>query len=112
MTQRELKQAVKLLYAAAGIQHLSVERVNASAPAAAQPDYLTAASVRLVLRNDTLPHQGALKELVYVYREGAGGEEEAVAEVVEGPRRKVPRGGRGTHGAGCQCMLSAPGGPV
>ena len=95
-TLRDLKQAVKLLYAAAGIQHLSMARPTARAAgseggtrAAAAPtdgsasaspsgasgnetkqDHLTAASVKLVLYNDTVPHQGALKELVYVYREG------------------------------------------
>jgi hypothetical protein len=70
-TQRELKQAVKLLYSAAAIQHLSIERSNGSAPqGSGQPEYLTAASVKLVLRNDTMPHQGAIRELIYVYREG------------------------------------------
>lgn len=78
-TIKELKQAVKLLYAAAGIQHLSLERSSnssgssgSSTAAAGQPEFLTAASVRLVLHNDTVPHQGALKELIYVYREGEG----------------------------------------
>ncbi|KAI3429526.1 hypothetical protein D9Q98_005614 [Chlorella vulgaris] len=78
-TIKELKQAVKLLYAAAGIQHLSLERSSnssgssgSSTAAAGQPEFLTAASVRLVLHNDTVPHQGALKELIYVYREGDG----------------------------------------
>lgn len=79
-TQRELKHAVKLLFAAAGIQHLSMERPArgaaggggraGNATGALPPDFLTAAHVRVVLRNDTEPHLGALKELVYVYREG------------------------------------------
>lgn len=78
-SSRELKQAVKLLFAAAAIQHLSVERPprreggsDGKGAAAAGPEYLTAAHVRLVLRNDSAPHLGALKELVYVYREGEG----------------------------------------
>lgn len=78
-TQKELRHAVKLLYSAAGIQHLSMARTPAppapGVPGArgqtAVPGFLTAAAVRLELRNDTTPHLGALKELVYVYREGA-----------------------------------------
>lgn len=82
-TQKELRHAVKLLYSAAGIQHLSMSRAPPAPPAqdpgvqrggqgrAAAPDFLTAAAVRLELRNDSTPHLGALKELVYVYREGA-----------------------------------------
>lgn len=84
-TQKELRHAVKLLYSAAGIQHLSMTRPQlgqqAQGPGAgtppggqgqpAAPEFLTAAAVRLELRNDSTPHLGALKELVYVYREGA-----------------------------------------
>lgn len=73
-TPRELKQAVKLLFAAAGIQHLSVERPHKGSGGGGStskgPEFLTASAVKLVLRNDTYPHVGALKELVYVYREG------------------------------------------
>ncbi|KAL4449404.1 hypothetical protein ABPG77_007048 [Micractinium sp. CCAP 211/92] len=80
-TQKELRHAVKLLYSAAGIQHLSMARTPPAPPApgapgapgqSAVPGFLTAAAVRLELRNDTTPHLGALKELVYVYREGDG----------------------------------------
>ena len=77
---RELKQAVKLLFAAAGIQHLSIERPHkgggssggGSSSSSKAPEFLTASAVKLVLRNDTRPHLGALQELVYVYREGEG----------------------------------------
>ena len=69
---RELKQAVKLLFAAAGIQHLSIERPHkgsgstggSSSSSSKAPEFLTASAVNLVLRNDTQPHLGALKELV------------------------------------------------
>ncbi|KAL4427757.1 hypothetical protein ABPG75_001846 [Micractinium tetrahymenae] len=89
-TQKELRHAVRLLYSAAGIQHLSMARPQQAQQAqqaaaadgagaqqgdkgkAAAPEFLTAASVRLELRNDTVPHLGALKELIYVYREGDG----------------------------------------
>jgi hypothetical protein len=90
-TIKELKQAVKLLYAAAGIQHLSLERSSnsSSAAAAGQPEFLTAASVRLVLHNDTVPHQGALKELIYVYREGEGAAQASASAPV--PRAGIIR---------------------
>lgn len=74
---------MKLLFAAAGIQHLSIERPQRGSSASGSgssggssgagstgPEFLTASAVKLVLRNDTAPHFGALKELVYVYREG------------------------------------------
>lgn len=84
-TYREVKQAVKLLYAAAGILQLSMERPTARAAATeaagnataagaggAAHEFLAASAVKLVLRNDTAPHQGALKELIYIFREGDG----------------------------------------
>ena len=78
---------MKLLYLAAGIQHLSMEKraPAATAPAATKRDrrqqqreqqqdqrrqHLTADAVKLVLREGAVPHQGALKELVYVFRDG------------------------------------------
>ena len=88
-SQKELRQAVKLLYLAAGIQHLSMEKRAPAVPTAAtaaatkrdrrqqqqqQQDqkhqHLTADAVKLVLREGAVPHQGALKELVYVFRDG------------------------------------------
>eukprot|EP00887_Chlorella_sp_A99_P003160 scaffold9.g3160.t1 len=99
---KEVKRAVSLLYAAAGIEHLSmggprgrnatgagaaaalasagIETAKAAdggggrgrGPAAGPLEGLTAASVQLVLRNESDVHLGALKELVFVYREGDG----------------------------------------
>jgi hypothetical protein len=119
-TQRELKQAAKLLYSAAGIQHLSLVRPTAapakaggpsassssgssssagSGGAALEGGFLTAANVNLVLRNDTPPHLGAIKELVYVYREGGwvggvGGRVDGCTQWTEASGCLVPM----THG--------------
>lgn len=94
-SQRELKRSVKLLFAAAGIQHLSMERPAAKAAkpgsqagadgsasgasrgsgkaggSAGGPEFQTAAAVRLELRADRAPLLAPLKELVFAYREGA-----------------------------------------
>lgn len=57
-----------LLYASANIEHLSID------PAAKEePDALiTADSVKLVFRNDTPGYTEAIRELIFVFREGDG----------------------------------------
>lgn len=73
---KELKQAARLLRAAAGVDRIGVVRAggasvgNATAAAGAGAGALTAGQVELVLRNASEAHIPALRELMYAYRSG------------------------------------------
>jgi len=86
-SEKDLQKAVDLLYAAAGIEHLSMSKNSSfDAPlkvAGTDPmpegardvdpsfPYQTSAAVTVKWRNDTIQHVGAVRELIYVFRDGA-----------------------------------------
>ena len=82
-SDKELKRAVDLLYAAAGIEHLSVERrqrpsVNTSSTNMmmmhddidddGDGNFITAADVKIVWKNNSIQHVKAVRELIFVFR--------------------------------------------
>lgn len=80
-SDKELRRSVELLYAAAGIEHLSIGKPNrtdsATIDSGEEPDraagqggYLTAADVKVRWRNGSIQHEGAVRELIFVFREG------------------------------------------
>lgn len=72
-TSKELKRAVEMLYAAAGIEQLSIEKrpkANASEVAGDADGFLTADDVQIRWLNETVHHVGAVRELIYIFREG------------------------------------------
>jgi TPR repeat protein len=73
---KDLKRAVDLLYAAANIEHLSIDpdalHHQEQEQTDAAPSHITAASIKLTFRNNTVGKEAALKELIYVFREGDG----------------------------------------
>ena len=89
-SEKELTRAVEYLYASAGIEHLSLARpsptksrststsVKKDSEAKTLPTgisdgkYLTADNVKIQWSNGTIKHIPAVKELIYVFREGDG----------------------------------------
>lgn len=82
---KDLKRAVQYLYASAGIEHLSLERPNLKSTSTEKASlgevarsgkdddqFLTAANVKLQWRNGSIQHLPAVRELIYVFREGDG----------------------------------------